>query len=127
MMDQRNEHVKLKIQSFVESLPGVRTIEINQADMKCEVNLKVFAWWLEDSVPGGGPELAIRFPLVERDELIATYPERYHVPSAKSWKAWLGVRIQPGIASSPELERLLRQAYCSVAPASLKKQLSAVE
>lgn len=88
------DELKRRLQVAAEALPGVRTIERNRRDMKCEVLLKAFGYWLEEEV---GPLLILRIREPRRAELIASEADRFYVPTVKPYKSWLGVYTETSI------------------------------
>lgn len=115
-MDKR----KRRIQLFVERLPGVRTIEVNRANMKCEIATKGFAHWLEDN---GHIELVIKIPQEIQQSLLEQFPDKYHEPSVKTWRKWLGIRLEVNELDWEDIEARLVEAYRATAPKSLSRQM----
>lgn len=108
------DELKRRLQVAAEALPGVRTIERNRRNMKCDL-LKAFAYWLEEEVEDG-PLLILRIREPRRAELIASEAGRFYVPIVKPYESWLGVNrtIDHG-----RVDELVREAYESVAPRRL--------
>ena len=50
--------------------------------------------------------------------LVGASPERFFVPPYVGYRGWIGVRLDRG-ASWDEIERVIREAYVTVAPKSL--------
>jgi hypothetical protein len=119
-MDER----KQRIQQIVELFPGGMTTEVNRRDMKCWVQGKGFAHWLEDDMPDNRPQFMIKVTEAEQIALLIEHPEKYHRPSANTWKKWLGINLDLEPLDWLDIETRLLNAYAATAPKSLSSQLT---
>jgi hypothetical protein len=61
-------------------------------------------------------------PLGVQGEMIETEPERFFQPPYVGHRGWLGVELA-GL-STAELTTICREAFCTVAPATVRKLLT---
>ena len=78
--------------------------------------------WADGHHDNEFPHLWLAAPPGAQHELVGSEPEHYFVPPYVGHRGWVGVRLDRGI-SPAELAELCQDAYRTVAPASLVRQL----
>ncbi len=78
--------------------------------------------WADGHHDNEFPHLWLAAPPGAQRELVGSEPEHYFVPPYVGHRGWVGVRLDRGI-SPAELAELCQDAYRTVAPASLVRQL----
>lgn len=78
--------------------------------------------WADGHHDNEFPHLWLAAPPGAQQELVGSEPEHYFVPPYVGHRGWVGVRLDRGI-SPAELAELCQDAYRTVAPASLVRQL----
>lgn len=74
------------------------------------------------TVPDDQTSFAVRCPKLERDELIASEPDKFWVPPHEASSAWVRARLS-ALEDLDELYDILVDSWHQVAPAHLLDQL----
>ncbi|SDT09892.1 MmcQ/YjbR family DNA-binding protein [Microlunatus soli] len=84
---------------------------------------KLFVMFLDDHHGDGRLAIWCAAPEGVQQEMIDTEPERFFRPPYVGHRGWLGVHLRE--VDQGELDRIAEEAYRSVAPKALIKQLDA--
>ncbi len=85
----------------------------------------VYVWW-NGHHDADFPQLWCAAAAGEQEALVASDPARFFRPPYVGHRGWVGVRLEPSLAST-ELAELCEDAYRTVAPATLVRRLDGSE
>ena len=85
---------------------------------------KTFVMFLDDHHGDDRLALWVAAPPGVQAELVDTEPDRFFVPPYVGHRGWLGVRLDRDL-DWDEVEGIVRDAYCQVAPKTLVARLDA--
>lgn len=75
------------------------------------------------TLPEGETSMAVKCPIVDRDELVAAEPDKFWVASHETYNAWVRVRLA-AIDDGEELEAIIVDSWRQAAPRKLLEENS---
>ena len=85
-------------------------------------NTLCFVMFLNDHHDDGRLAIWCAAPAGVQAEMVETEPQRFFRPPYVGHRGWLGVELAE--VSNPELTAICREAFCSVAPPTVRKLLT---
>lgn len=73
------------------------------------------------TLPEGEASMAVRCPIVDRDELVAAEPEKFWIASHEANNAWVRVRLN-ALEDAEELEAIVVDSWRQAAPRKLLEE-----
>lgn len=108
--------------ALARRLPEVEVAEEGR-HIGLSVRGKRFAWYLEDHHGDGMVALACKAAPGVQQDLVARAPGRHFVPAYLGARGWVGIRLDREDVDWGEVDELLGDAYCLVAPKRLAAQV----
>jgi hypothetical protein len=111
---------KARVVALVASLP--QAAAVGAQHLSLEVRGRRFGWLLDDHHGDGRLALNCRAEAGASERLLATGPERFHIPAYVGHRGWIGLWLDVASVDWPEVHRLLADAYVMTAPKRLLEE-----
>ena len=108
---------RARLREICHALPEVSSDE--DQHIRFHVRGRTFAYYLEDHHGDGRLALHCKAPRGEQAALVASDPERFHVPAYLGQKGWIGYWLDVGAVDWSEVRELVLESYRLIAPRSL--------
>jgi hypothetical protein len=115
------EKRKARVVELLKSLPEAAAV--GEAHLSLEVRGRRFGWLLDDHHGDGRLALNCRAESGTCERLLASGPERFHVPAYLGHRGWVGLWLDLPSVDWAEVHRLLADAYIMSAPRRLLAEL----
>ncbi|WP_019931036.1 MmcQ/YjbR family DNA-binding protein [Nocardia sp. BMG111209] len=73
------------------------------------------------TLPEGETSMAVRCPIVDRDELVVAEPEKFWIAAHEAWNAWVRVRLA-ALEDRGELRDIVLDSWRQAAPRPLVEE-----
>jgi hypothetical protein len=112
---------KARVVELLRSLPEATAV--GETHLSLEVRRRRFGWLLDDHHGDGRLALNCRTKPGTAERLVASGPERFHVPAYLGHRGWVGLWLDLASVDWAEVHRLLTDAYIMSAPRRLLSEL----
>ena len=100
---------KTRLIALVESLPEARAV--GEGHLSLEVRGRRFGWLLDNHHDDGRLALNLKAELGASHRLVASDPQRFHIPAYVGHRGWVGVWLDVPSVDWVGVHRLLADAY----------------
>ncbi|NNH71830.1 MmcQ/YjbR family DNA-binding protein [Nocardia uniformis] len=73
------------------------------------------------TLPEGETSIAVKCPIIDRDELVAAEPEKFWIAAHEAYNAWVRVRLA-ALDDGEELEAIIEDSWRQAAPRKLVEE-----
>src|SRR5262245_7772090 len=112
---------KARVVELLRSLPEATAV--GDQHLSLEVHRRRFGWLLDDHHGDGRLALNCRAESGTAERLVASGPERFHIPAYLGHRGWVGLWLDLPSVDWAEVHRLLADAYIMSAPRRLLSEL----
>ena len=119
VLDRRRRQVI----SLVESLPDASAVPAGDSHLSLQVRGKRFGYFLDDHHGDGRVALNCKTAPGVNETLAHAVPKRFFIPKYVGARGWLGLWLDLPEIEWEEVESVITEAYCLVAPQTLVSKL----
>jgi hypothetical protein len=119
VLDRRRRQVV----SLVESLPDASAVPAGDRHLSLQVRGKRFGYFLDDHHGDGRVALNCKTAPGVNETLAHAAAERFFIPKYVGARGWLGLWLDLPEIDWEEVEGVITEAYCLVAPQTLVSKL----